>query len=96
MCPDAQFPGGTRQFPGFPGNHWLLVVVVSGISREPLVTGIGGFLFEVGLFREVWSVSGRNRKFIWTNGLLCEQVTGLQKIDCPIDISPYSTQHLSE
>ncbi len=33
----------------------------------------------------VWLISGRNQRLIGTNGLLCEQITELRKIHCPID-----------
>jgi len=40
-CADY-FPGRTM-FPGFPGNHKLLAMLVSGISREPQASGHAGF-----------------------------------------------------
>ena len=39
---------------------------------EPLVTGNSGFLVDVGLFREVWSATGRSRRFIGMNWLFRE------------------------
>ena len=49
--------------------------------------GSEDFLIDSGGVRVVWSVSGRNRRFIGTKGLLRKQVKGFWKIHCSIPLA---------
>ena len=70
VCPDAEFPGNTRRFPGSPGNHWLLVIVVSSLTWDCF----GKY------------VSYRQESEVYRDELAAlRAVTGLRKIHCPID-----------
>ena len=45
---DWWYLGQYGQFPGLPGNHKILAMLVSGITREPQDSGYAGFILGSG------------------------------------------------